>query len=130
MPGGMNCRIHGKTYTPRRTENPSMDKGDIYLARFPMGGTIGAKTRPVLLLTSLVGPVPELLTAYISSVIPSPLLPSDLLLDPNSPDHSLTNLKTVSVVRLHKLATIHQRDAFRCLGKISASTVLEVDQRL
>lgn len=38
------------------------------------------KLRPVLLLTTPIGPVPEILVAYISSVMPSPLLASDLIL--------------------------------------------------
>jgi len=41
------------------------------------------KLRPVLLLTGPVGPVPEVLVAYISSVRPTVLLDSDLLIDPD-----------------------------------------------
>ena len=84
-----------------------MDKGEIYLGRFPFAGTVGMKPRPVLLLTGPVGTVPEFLTAYLSSVIPSTLLPTDLLLDPTQREHVSTNLLGQSVVRLHKLATLH-----------------------
>ena len=87
------------------------------------------KIRPVLLLTGPIGTVPEFLVAYISSVIPSPL-PSDVLLDPNGSDCSSTSLKTVSVLRLHKLATIHERSLVRILGHISASTKIDVDRKL
>ncbi len=59
-----------------------MRPGEIYLAKFPFGDAPGMKIRPVLLLTDPVGVVPEILVAYISSVIPPRLLPSDLLLDP------------------------------------------------
>src|SRR5947209_20190505 len=107
----MNWRMPGRTFTQLTIKDWSMNRGDVYLGKFPLGGTVGVKVRPILLLTAPVGPVPELLTAYISSVIPNPLLPSDLLLDPGSPIHQGTNLKVVSVVRLHKLATLHQRDA-------------------
>jgi mRNA interferase MazF len=107
-----------------------MVKGDIYFARFPMAGKGGVKIRPVLLLTDPVGPVPELLTAYISSVIPTPLLPSDLVLDPSQPEYASTNLKLASVVRLHKLATIHRRDTVRQLGTLSAAAASEVETRL
>jgi mRNA interferase MazF len=107
-----------------------MKRSEIYLARFPLGGTIGAKVRPVLLLTDPVGPVPELLGAYISSIIPDPMLPSDLLLDPASPDHGGTNLKVISIIRLHKLATIHLRDAFRRIGELAPATMQEVENRL
>jgi mRNA interferase MazF len=107
-----------------------MVKGDFYLAKFPMGGTVGVKIRPVLLLTGPVGPVPELLVAYVSSVIPTSLLPSDLLLDPTDPQFQSTNLKAVSVLRLHKLATIHQRDLIRRLGALMPIIAAEVDDRL
>ena len=59
-----------------------MRPGEIYLAAFPFGDVPGMKLRPVLLLTSNIGVVPEVLVAYISSVIPSQFLPSDLVLDP------------------------------------------------
>ena len=107
-----------------------MKRSEIYLARFPLGGTVGAKVRPALLLTGPVGPVPELLAAYISSIVPAPLLPTDLLLDPSVSEHESANLKAVSVIRLHKLATIHLRDAFRRLGELSPKTMQEVDDKL
>ena len=59
-----------------------MQPGEIYLDRFPFGDVPGMKLRPVLLLTGAVGLVPEVLVSYISSVMPSQLLPSDLVLDP------------------------------------------------
>ena len=84
-----------------------MRPGEIYLAKFPFGDAPGMKFRPVLLLTDPVGGIPEILVAYISSVIPTRLLPSDLLLDPSIPEFRSTNLKISSALRLHKLATIH-----------------------
>jgi hypothetical protein len=72
-----------------------MRPGDIYLAQFPFGDAPGMKLRPVLLLPGALGLAPEVLVAYISSVIPSQLLPSDMLLDPGNvriPVHSSQNL--------------------------------------
>jgi mRNA interferase MazF len=102
----------------------------IYLASFPFGDTAGMKIRPVLALTEPVGPVPGVLVAYISSVIPQPLMPSDILLDPTTNAHRFTNLKTVSALRLHKLATIHTSAVGRRLGTLPAITISEVDQKL
>jgi len=107
-----------------------MSPDEIYLASFPFGGSAGRKLRPVLLLTGPVGTVPEVLVAYISSVIPPGLLPSDVVLNPNLAACASTNLKTTSVVRLHKLATIHGRSVVRRLGALSADTAAEVDQKL
>ena len=107
-----------------------MSPDDIYLANFPFGGSAGMKLRPVLVLTGPVGSVPEVLVAYVSSVMPSPLLPSDLVLDPATADHASTNLKTKSVVRLHKLATIHSRNVVRRLGSLSPTAASEVVDKL
>jgi len=59
-----------------------MVAGEIYLANFPFGGSPGMKLRPVLLLTGEIGLVPEVLVAYLSSVIPADFLPSDMVVDP------------------------------------------------
>ena len=99
-----------------------MRPGEIYLAKFPFGDAPGMKIRPVLLLTDPVGAIPEILVAYISSVIPSRLLPSDLLLDPAIPEFRSTNLKTSSALRLHKLATIHCSSLARYLGVVDNRT--------
>jgi mRNA interferase MazF len=110
--------------------NLLIHRDEIYLANFPIGDSPGMKLRPVLTLTGTVGSVPEVLVAYISSVIPNVLLPSDILLDPATKEYAPTNLKTASLLRLHKLATIHGRNLVRRLGKLSPATVAEVDQRL
>jgi mRNA interferase MazF len=107
-----------------------MNPDEICLASFPFGGSAGRKLRPVLLLTGPVGNVPEVLVAYISSVIPPNLLPSDLVLDPSLAAYASTNLKTASVIRLHKLATIHGRSVVRRLGVLSSDIAAEVDQKL
>jgi len=107
-----------------------MIAGEIYLANFPFGGSPGTKLRPVLLLSGKVGPVPEVLTAYISSAIPARLLPSDLIVDPSSPEHLSTNLKVKSILRLHKLATLHERVFVRRLGQISPATQQTIHVKL
>lgn len=107
-----------------------MNPDQIYLANFPFGDVPGMKLRPVLLLTGPIGRVPEVVVAYISSVVPSTLLPSDLILDPATDDHAATNLKTKSIVRLHKLATVHSRSVVRHLGSLSPAAAAQVDDKL
>lgn len=70
-----------------------MQPGEIYLARFPFGDIPGMELRPVLLLTGRVGSLPEVLVAYISSVIPSQPLASDLVIDPALGEFQNTHLK-------------------------------------
>ena len=107
-----------------------MQRGDLYLANFPFGNTPGMKLRPVLLLTSPIGVSAEIIVVYISSVIPAAFLSSDILLDPSTPDHALTGLKVASVLRLHKMATIHSSSVQRFLGVLSATTLQEIDTKL
>lgn len=78
------------------------------------------KLRPVLLLTGSLGVVPEVLVAYISSVLPAQPLPSDLILDPATPEFHGTHLKVTSALRLHKLATIHCSSLARHLDALES----------
>ena len=107
-----------------------MRPGEIFLAQFPFGDAPGMKLRPVLLLTGPAGSIPEILVAYISSVIPIELLPSDILLDPAKPEFRSTHLKTLSALRLHKLATIHGSALTRYLGTIDPPTQHTVANKL
>jgi len=88
------------------------------------------KLRPVLLLTGRLGPQPEVLVAYISSVVPPAMLATDMLLDPSKPEFDSTNLKVVSALRLHKLATIHASSLAKRLGSLSPKVAPEVAHRL
>ena len=107
-----------------------MQPGDIYLAHFPFGDVPAMKLRPVLLLTPPVGSIPEVLVAYISSVVPAQLLPSDVVIDPAKPEFQATHLKVPSVVRLHKLATIHTSALARHLGTLAVPAQSAVNARL
>ena len=86
--------------------------------------------RSVLVLAGPVGSIPEVLVAYISSVVPAALMPSDLVLDPAKPEFRSTNLKTASVLRLHKLATIHGSMIVRHLGNLPQSQKTTVAEKL
>jgi len=111
-------------------ENPLMQRGEIVLGSFPFGDTAAAKLRPLLLLTDSVGTGTEVVVACISSVIPSRLLLSDILLDKTLPQHQSTRLKVVSGLRLHKIATIHASALQRYIGFIDPTLQQEVDTKL
>jgi mRNA interferase MazF len=108
-------------------ERPSMQPGEFYLADFPFGDAPGMKLRPVVLLAGPIGPSAEVLVAYVSSVIPSTPLSTDILIDPVNPIHAGTGLKSRSVIRLHKLATIHSSRVRRFLGEASPELRAEIN---
>jgi mRNA-degrading endonuclease toxin of MazEF toxin-antitoxin module len=97
-----------------------MQPGEIFLGSFPFGDAPGMKLRPVLILSPATGPVGEVLVAYISSVIPERSLETDITIDPRMEIDGKTGLKTRSVLRLHKLATLHRTSLPRLLGRLSA----------
>ena len=84
------------------------------------------KVRPVLVLSPVTGPSAEVLVAYISSVITDEPLAKDVTIDPLTPSDRDTRLKTRSVVRLHKLATIHRTSLPRHLGQLSPDRLAHV----
>ncbi len=107
-----------------------MNPGEIYLANFPFGDAPGMKLRPVLLLTGPIGSIPEIVVAYISSVTPTASLPTDILLDPASPGLTVANLKVRSVLRLHKVATLHSSSLVRYLGELPAQFAPQIEAGL
>ncbi len=107
-----------------------MQPGEIFLANFPFGDAPGMKLRPVLLLTGPIGSIPEIVVAYISSVTPAMSLPTDIVLDPASPGLAVANLKVRSVLRLHKVATLHSSSLVRYLGELPAQIVPQVEAGL
>jgi len=107
-----------------------MRLGEIFLAQFPFGDVPGMKLRPVLLLTESIGSIPEVLVAYTSSVIPTQPLASDLMINPGEPEFRSTQLKTISALRLHKLATIHSSSLARYLGVVNTSTQRTIAEKL
>src|SRR4051794_24234228 len=107
-----------------------MRRGEIYLASFPFGDTDENKLRPVLLLTGRIGTGTEVLCAYISSVIPVTLLDTDVELDPATPRFASTKLRVRSVLRLHKLATIHVTSLKRLIGIVDSDPLYDIRDRL
>ena len=107
-----------------------MQSGEIMLGYFPFGDITGAKLRPLLLLTGPIGTGTEVIAAYISSVIPATLLASDILLDTAQPFCQSTRLKVVSVLRLHKIATVHTSVLQRYIGFAGSVLRQEVEAKM
>ena len=107
-----------------------MQPGEIHLAAFPFGDVPGMKLRPVLLLTPQIASTNEILVGSVSSVIPPTVLPTDIVLDPQLSEHRQTGLKVTSVLRLHKLATIHVTTVQRRLGQLSGRSMDRVRVQL
>lgn len=107
-----------------------MAKGDIVLVPYPYDDLSGTKTRPVLCLTDALGIYRHIITAFITSQVPSDLLDSDLVLHTKHSDFATTGLRVSSTIRLHRLFAFPSANALRRLGTITALRQTEVSDKL
>lgn len=68
-----------------------------------------------------------MIIAFATSYKKQSLLPTDLLVDQSHPDFKLTGLKTSSVVKLDKLATVDTSILCGQLGELPVSLVSALD---
>jgi mRNA interferase MazF len=101
-------------------ESRSMTRGKVVLVPFPFDDLSAAKVRPAVCLTEPLGAHRHVILAFISSQMPTDLLPSDLILDTGHADYARTGLRTSSVLRLHRVMTVATSLIQRELGELSA----------
>lgn len=104
-----------------------MTQGTVILTPFPFTDLSGTKVRPALVVSSSARKGSDLIIAFISSVYnPSQLQPTDFPLIAGSSDFDLSGLKTNSILKLDKLATIDRKIIIGELGNLSTSTMKAV----
>ncbi len=102
-------------------------RGDVILVPFPFTDLTAVKYRPAVILTpEPIGP--DLVVAYLSSVIPEgPLPASHVLISSVHPEFTETGLRQASVIRLDKLMTISRSRVRRRHGHLSPRLLAELD---
>lgn len=107
-----------------------MKRGTIVLTPFPFTDLGGTKVRPAVVVSPSDRPGEDAILAFISSVSPLSLQPTDFPIDKSHPDFSHSGLKVASIVKCDKLATIQRRIILGELGALSPSLLLELNVRL
>jgi mRNA interferase MazF len=107
-------------------------RGSVILVRFPFTDLSGSKIRPAIIITptKFLAESDDVLCAFISSSLPDPLLPSDIIMNSYDSDFSRTGLKRTSVLRTHKLVLLSKRNVFAKLGDISSGFEKQMNDRL
>lgn len=104
-------------------------KGDLVLVPFPFTDFSTEKVRPAVVLSPEPSG-PDLVVAYVSSVIPGEQPPlTHLVLSPDHPEFLATGLRRASVVRRDKLMTIARSRVRRRLGHLGPLLLAEVNSR-
>jgi mRNA interferase MazF len=111
-------------------ESRSMTKGKLVLVPFPFDDFSVTKVRPALCLTEPIGSFRHVVLAFLTSQLVTPLLDTDLELEPSHPDFPATGLNGRGTVRLHRMVTTATSLIRRELGTLSPALQVEVDIRL
>jgi mRNA interferase MazF len=111
-------------------DNLSMLKHKVVLLPFPFDDLSSSKVRPAVCLTNVIGPHNHIVLAFITSRIPSTLLPTDFVIDATDPDFADTGLRVASTVQLHRLMTVTTTLIRRELGVLPVRLQAEVERRL
>ena len=98
-----------------------MKRGTIVLTKFPFTDLSSAKRRPAIILTKVELNDPDVIVAFISSVLPAEPSPVDFVLRETDPDFSETGLKKSSVFKMDKLATFDKAIFTGEMGQVSGA---------
>lgn len=107
-----------------------MKRGTVVLTPFPFTDLSGTKVRPAVVVSPADRPGEDVILAFISSVKPPTLLPTDLSIETSHPDFPGSGLKVASIVKCDKLATVQRPIILGELGALSPSLLLELNVRL
>jgi mRNA interferase MazF len=77
-----------------------------------------SKRRPAVVLSKVNPHDPDVIVGFISSVMPITLADTDFVLDKTHVDFALTGLKTASVFKMDKLATLDSSIFTGALGYV------------
>ena len=102
----------------------------IVLVPFPFDDLSGSKVRPAVCLTDAVGDHRQVVLAFISSVVPPKLEPTDMMIDSGSADFARSGLRVSSALRLHRMVTVSATIIQRQLGVLTPKLQAQVQQRL
>lgn len=102
-------------------------KGKIILVPFPFTDLTAAKLRPALVLFEGDR---DVVAAFISSRLPERASPSDVVIDDKHQEFQLTGLKTSSVIRLDKVATVLKDLIAGEIGAVGDALKREINGRL
>ena len=107
-------------------EAAPLHRGDVVLVPFPFTDLTSQKVRPAI----IVSPDPQtddVLLVFVSSGIPSRPQTTEWLLTPDHPEFQATGLKGLSILKAHKLLTLHRSLVRRKLGHVGPATQSQLD---
>ena len=109
---------------------PPLRRGDIVLVPFPFTDLKSHKVRPAVLLSPGISRRGDVIVAFISSVLPLPPSPTEVILEVHQPAFPASGLKVASVFKMDKLVTLHRSLVLRRLGHLPPSFQAKLNKAL
>ncbi|MCK5059148.1 MAG: type II toxin-antitoxin system PemK/MazF family toxin [Candidatus Aminicenantes bacterium] len=107
-----------------------MRRGTIILTRFPFTDLSSSKRRPAVIISNVSPTKPDVIVAFISSVIPGKLSKTDYLLDVDHKKFLKIGLRKKSVFKMDKLATLNKSIFSGELGNLPTEILWELEKKL
>ncbi len=107
-----------------------IQEGQITLFKFPQTNQITGKLRPALILRKLPGPYDDWLICMLSSQLSQELPEFDMIVYENDPDFNQSGLKTISVIRISRIAVVNKDILLGLMGSISEERLNLIKNRL
>lgn len=103
-------------------------KGKIVLIPFPFTDLSASKVRPAVIASNF-SQGEDIIVAFISSV-KNKIQKTDITLNSQDKYFSKTGLKTDSVIKIGKLATLDRKIILGEIGEVSADTEKEINKKI
>jgi mRNA interferase MazF len=109
-----------------------MKRGDVVIVDFPFVDGVQGKLRPALVVQNDLDNqrLTNTIVAMISGNVKLAAEPTQVLVDPATPDGASSRLLGVSVIKCNNLFTIRQQDVRRPVGTLSPTLLRLVDDAL
>lgn len=105
-------------------------RGEIVLARFPFSDKKSTKRRPAVVVSPGHSTDGDYLLAFITSRVSGDPCETEVLLPESDQHFKGTGLKTTSIVRADKIASINQSIITGAIGQLDVEILKELDSKL
>jgi mRNA interferase MazF len=105
-------------------------KGTVVLIPFPFTDLSANKVRPALIISSNKLKGDDIVAVFISSNTKKSSQPTDCVLKTSEADFEFSGLKTDSIIKIDKIATLDKKIILGELGSISSKKINEVDRKI
>lgn len=102
-------------------------KGKFVLLPFPFTDLTASKLRPALVIYEGER---DVIVSFISSKVPSVPSRTGVIVEKSNPSFQVSGLKTDSIIRLDKIATISKDLVIGELGNLDGNLKLEINEKL